>query len=132
MERTMTSWKDKLALTAQRNRQEIIKAKLSRREMMRLGLITSGGALVAKAGLSARAFAASGPGGGLTSVTPWKAEMPRLTLLKDVDYHQMEFGPPDGTTPVDGAKRRVAHQYFSYNAATDTFGPGSQGSFIPK
>src|SRR5262252_6586082 len=100
MERTMTSWKDKLALTAQRNRQEIIKAKLSRREMMRLGLITSGGALVAKAGLSARAFAASGPGGGLTSVTPvpgvdgasppvtpWKAEMPRLTLLKDVDYH---------------------------------------------
>ena len=28
----MTSWKDKLALTAQRNRQEIVKAKLDRRE----------------------------------------------------------------------------------------------------
>jgi hypothetical protein len=62
----MTSWKDKLALTAQRNRQEIIKAKLNRREMMRLGLLTAGGALIAKAGLSARAFAAQGPGGGLT------------------------------------------------------------------
>ena len=39
----MTSWKDKLALTAQRNRQEIVKAKLNRREMMRLGLLTAGG-----------------------------------------------------------------------------------------
>ena len=39
----MTSWKDKLALTAQRNRQEIVKAKLDRREMMRLGLLTAGG-----------------------------------------------------------------------------------------
>ena len=55
----MKSWKDKLALTAQRNRQEIVKAKLSRREMMRLGLLTSGGALIAKAGLSARALAAT-------------------------------------------------------------------------
>jgi hypothetical protein len=33
----MASWKDKLALTAQRNRLEIVKAKLNRREMMRLG-----------------------------------------------------------------------------------------------
>ena len=41
----MTSWKDKLALTAQRNRQEIVKAKLNRREMMRLGLLTAGGSL---------------------------------------------------------------------------------------
>ena len=52
----MTSWKEKLALTAQRNRQEIVKAKLDRREMMRLGLLTAGGALIAKAGLSSRAF----------------------------------------------------------------------------
>ena len=41
-------------------------------------------------------------------------------------------GPPTGKTPVDGATRQVDHQYFSYNAATDTFGPGSQGSFIPQ
>src|SRR3984957_4675074 len=47
MEPTMTSWKDRLALTAQRNRQEIVKAKLNRREMMRLGLLTAGGALIA-------------------------------------------------------------------------------------
>ena len=52
----MADWKQKLALTAQRNRQEIVKAKLDRREMMRLGLLTAGGALIAKAGLSSRAF----------------------------------------------------------------------------
>ena len=54
----MASWKDKLALIAQRNRQEIVKAKLDRREMMRLGLLTAGGSLIAKAGLSSRAFGA--------------------------------------------------------------------------
>ena len=57
----MTSWQDKLALTAQRNRQEIVKAKLDRREMMRLGLLTAGGALIAKAGLSSRAFGQVAP-----------------------------------------------------------------------
>ncbi len=134
----MTSWKDKLALTAQRNRQEIIKAKLNRREMMRLGLLTAGGTLIAKAGLSARAFAAQGtdrgsltvPGvdGQSPPVTPWKAEMPRLWVQQPVDYHKMEFGPPTGKTPVDGATRQVDHQYFSYNAATDTFGPAARAA----
>src|SRR5258708_40004375 len=60
----MSSWKDKLAGVAQRNRQEIVKAKLSRREMMRLGLLTAGGALIAKQGLSARALAKGGSGSG--------------------------------------------------------------------
>ena len=44
-----------LAEIARRNRQEIIKAGLSRRDLFKLGLITSGGYLVAKKGLSARA-----------------------------------------------------------------------------
>ena len=44
----MSSWREKLAVVAQRNRLEIVKAKLSRREMMRLGLVTAGGALIAK------------------------------------------------------------------------------------
>ena len=87
----MTSWKEKLALTAQRNRQEIVKAKLDRREMMRLGLLTAGGALIAKAGLSSRAFGQAAP--SLTDkdatlsrvpasppVRPWVAPMPRLTV----------------------------------------------------
>ena len=141
----MTSWRDRLALTAQRNRQEIVKAKLNRREMMRLGLLTAGGTLIAKAGLSARAFADQGPGGGNTLTTvqgvdgpasppaaPWKQPMPFLTVKTPVDYHTMVGGPPTGFTPIDGATKSTPHQYFSYNAATDKFGPGPAGSFIPQ
>ena len=145
----MKSWKVRLALTAQRNRQEIIKAKLSRREMMRMGLLTAGGTLVAKAGLSARAFAQQGPGGGsgggttLATVqgvdgppsppaTPWAQPMPFLKVKTPVDYHQMVGGPPTGFTPINGATQNTPHQYFSYNAATDRFGPGPAGSFIPQ
>ena len=87
----MASWKDRLALTAQRNRQEIVKAKLDRREMMRLGLLTTGGALIAKAGLSSRAFAQAAP--SLTDkdatlsrvppsppIRPWVTPMPRPAM----------------------------------------------------
>src|SRR5262245_33956363 len=42
------------ALLARKNRQEIIRAGLSRREMCALGLLTSGGLLVPKRGLSSR------------------------------------------------------------------------------
>src|SRR5262245_52364785 len=43
----------KLWMTALRNRQEIIKAGLTRRDLWKMGLLTSGGYLVAKSGLSA-------------------------------------------------------------------------------
>jgi len=146
----MTSWKDKLALTAQRNRQEIVKAKLNRREMVRLGLLTAGGSLIVKAGLSARAFAAPGPpdagAAGLTPLTtpgvvgppsppaaPWAQPMPRLTVKQAIDPNTMQFGPPDGTTPVDGATNRVKHQFFKVDDSdptkfNDTFGT-TNGSY---
>src|SRR5450631_1119103 len=99
----MASWKEKLALTAQRNRLEIVKAKLDRREMMRLGLLTAGGSLIAKAGLSSRAFGQVAPTLNDKDATlsrvpasppmrPWWAPMPRLTLKKSVDYDKMTAG----------------------------------------
>jgi FtsP/CotA-like multicopper oxidase with cupredoxin domain len=144
----MTSWKDKLALTAQRNRQEIVKAKLDRREMMRLGLLTAGGALIAKAGLSSRAYGQAAatltdPDATLKRVPasppmrPWVAPMPRLTLKKSVDYDKMTAGLPDpatgrakivpcnGYTPIDGATKSIQHQYFKVNpngTPNDKFG----------
>ena len=68
----MPDWKDKVQAIAQRNRQEIVRAKLDRREMMRLGLLTAGGSLIAKAGLSSRAF-----GAGLTEKDPTLATCPQ-------------------------------------------------------
>jgi FtsP/CotA-like multicopper oxidase with cupredoxin domain len=133
----MTSWKDRLALTAQRNRQEIVKAKLDRREMMRLGLLTAGGSLIAKAGLSSRAFGA-GLDNTLTGVDltlgkvppsppvrPWVQPMPRLTVKKPVKAKDLLWGAPDGTTPIDGATKRINHQFYSVNpdgSCTDKFG----------
>src|SRR5262245_52297887 len=75
---------DKLALTAFRNRLEIIKAGLSRRDLIKMGLITSGGYLVAKAGLSSRAAWGKGPnsgkggGGGGVEALDIDADLPVL------------------------------------------------------
>ena len=61
---------------AQKNRREIIAAQLSRREMMKMGLLTGAGVLVAQKGLSARArnsaghFISGGGGGGVLPNTP--------------------------------------------------------------
>lgn len=59
-------WNEKLNRIARRNRREIIAARLSRRELLKLGLLTSAGVLAQKRGLSfwATAQAQSGPGGG--------------------------------------------------------------------
>ena len=129
----MASWRDKLALTAQRNRQEIVKAKLSRREMVRAGLITASGSLVLKSGLSSRAYAAltdpdTRPSPASPPVRPWLQDMPMLTIKQPVDYHDMLGGPPDGTTPIDGATKRINHQYCSYDPNTGVYG----GKFPPK
>jgi FtsP/CotA-like multicopper oxidase with cupredoxin domain len=108
----MASWKDKLALTAQRNRQEIVRAKLTRRDMMRAGLLTASGSLIVKAGLSSRAFA---DGGSPASppTTPWTQLMPLLPVKQPVLPDAMEFGAPDGTTPIERATERVNHQLFT-------------------
>ena len=163
----MANWQDKLALIAQRNRQEVVAAKLSRREMMRLGLLTAGGSLIAKAGLSSRAFAA-GVDDSLTTkestlsvvppsppVRPWVAPMPILPVKQPVDFDKLTCGlptvgsddgsadsnsgggtgtsalAPDGYTPIDGATKKVPHQFFSVNqdgSYTDKCGDGTQNT----
>ena len=91
----MASWKDRLALTARRNRLEIIKAKLSRRDMIRMGLLTAGGTLVIKQGLSSRAFADGGGPSSPPIQNPFVQEMPRLPVLPGfTDPNQFARGGP--------------------------------------
>ena len=132
----MTGWKEKLALTAQRNRQEIVKAKLSRREMMRLGLLTAGGATDRQDRASAaRAFADDGSltfvkgvdGPPSPPAAPWVQPMPILPVKAPVNPFdrpngKMPNGPPDGTTLIDGATQRVPHQFFTFDPKTNTYG----------
>ncbi len=54
-------WKE--MLNAAKNRRELIAAGLGRRDFMKMGLLTAGGMLVAKSGLSARAYAQASTGG---------------------------------------------------------------------
>ena len=54
---------------AGKNRRELISANLtSRRDLMKLGLLTAGGMLVAKSGLSARATGQSTVNGGVNQL----------------------------------------------------------------
>src|SRR5215218_10457699 len=104
----MTNWYDKLAGVAQRNRQEIVNAKLSRREMMRLGLLTSAGSLVVKGGLSSRAFAQVVPLiPPSPPSTPWVQPMPVIPIKTPLGQDALTHGHPDGTTLIDGGGRRI-------------------------
>src|SRR5256884_4519648 len=61
------------------NRQEIIKAGLSRRDLFKMGLLTGTGMLIAKDGLSARAVSAAGTTTGQCAsppTTPFTMAMP--------------------------------------------------------
>jgi len=68
-------------LDAAHNRREIVAAGLSRREMMKMGLLTASGVLVAKRGLSARALDSAGqPTGQCPSpqTTPFVEPLPTI------------------------------------------------------
>ena len=137
----MPSWRERLAFTAQRNRLEIVKARLSRREMIRLGLLTTGGTLIAKQGLSAGITTSSD--GALNSnlrslrsaditppsppAQPWVQPMPRIPVKVAVNPSDLSGGPPDGTTLIEGGTKRVNHQFFGVDE-TGNF----TGQFPPK
>src|SRR5215472_13492956 len=74
---------------AAKNRRELIAAGLtSRRDLMKMGLLTAGGLLVAKHGLSARAYAQSGgnttsPGSNQNCIPGNQAQSPRVKPFID-------------------------------------------------
>jgi len=55
-------WRWKELLQARRSRLELIKAGFTRRDLVNMGLLTAGGMLIAKRGLSSRAYASWGSG----------------------------------------------------------------------
>lgn len=81
---------DKKKQQAARNRREIIAAGLSRREMLKMGLLTSAGVLVATRGLSARALNSAGhldSGSGNPSsppTAPFVQPFTRMTVKQPV------------------------------------------------
>ena len=106
-----------LAETARKNRQEIIAAGLSRRDMFKLGLLTSAGYLVAKKGLSARVSSAddsdvcSSP-----PTTPFVEFLPTPrdgTMPIQTPVPVSALSPTPSVNPVAGEGRKIPHQAFT-------------------
>ena len=102
---------------AARERREIIKAGLSRRDMIKLGLLTSAGLFIPKRGLSARALNSAGaPSSGSGSpssppTTPFVQPFTRMTVKQPV----ATLNPAPTVIPNFGAGegRTIAHQAYN-------------------
>jgi FtsP/CotA-like multicopper oxidase with cupredoxin domain len=98
--------REKEILDAQKNRLEIIAARLSRRDLIKMGLLTSAGYLIPKRGLSARAqYSRDGSGrgcfGGFNTppspvTTPFVEPMPIMPIHQPVTQFS---GPPPTVNP---------------------------------
>jgi FtsP/CotA-like multicopper oxidase with cupredoxin domain len=99
---------------ATRNRRELIAAGLSRRELFKMGLLTGAGYLVAKKGLSSRAwgFDHGGDGGNVSPPTRAFVEpMPLLTVKQPVA--SLNPAPTIAPNTAAGEGRTIAHQAFT-------------------
>ncbi|HEX5887776.1 MAG TPA: hypothetical protein VFY61_03695, partial [Pyrinomonadaceae bacterium] len=104
---------------AAKNRREIIAAGLSRREMMKMGLLTSAGMLVSMSGLSVRARTSaghlfdSGSGSGPSSppTRPFVQPFTRMTVKQP----SATLNPAPTAIPntVAGEGRTISHQAFN-------------------
>jgi len=106
----MMTWKQKLAETARRNRVELVDAKLSRRDLFKMGLLTSGGFLVAKAGLSSRAADAGVPLSPKTR--PWIEEITNLPVAQPCSASQLDCMPTEDCQTGGGERMRTKHEHW--------------------
>src|SRR3989441_10337492 len=99
-------------LTAMKNRQEIIAAGLTRRDLLKMGLLTSAGMLVAKSGLSARVpdqcfvncNQCASP-----ATTPWVQPLPIMPIKQRVTS-ALSPAPTIAPDNAGGEGRTRAHQ----------------------
>lgn len=97
--------RNRLAEIARANRQEIIQSGLTRRELAKLGLLTSAGYLIAKRGLSSRAEAA-------TASPPTRPFVVPL-LIPPVKAPTSALTPAPQAAPLPGEGRTRPHQAWS-------------------
>lgn len=95
--------KEKEVLDAAKNRRELIAAQLSRRDLMKMGLLTGAGMLIPKMGLSARAQFSDGSSFGSPAspvTTPFMEEMPLPPVAQPVTA-------PSGPAPTLAPNRAI-------------------------
>ncbi|MGK3988789.1 multicopper oxidase domain-containing protein [Sorangium sp. So ce136] len=95
----------KLAVISRNNRQAIIQAGLTRRDLIKMGLIAGSGYLVTKSGLSARAALSA-------STSPPTEPFVQPLLIPPV-AQRAPLTPAPGELRVAGEAPRAAHQFWS-------------------
>jgi FtsP/CotA-like multicopper oxidase with cupredoxin domain len=117
---------------ARKNRLEIVKAQLSRREMMKYGLITGTGVLVYKNGLSqwasGYAWADGGGGGGTTTSPPTRSFIEPMSIIPIKQPATALSGPAPTIAPntAGGEGRTRPHQAFGAYPSKFTWPPSRQ------
>jgi FtsP/CotA-like multicopper oxidase with cupredoxin domain len=105
----------RLAGIARKNRQEIAKAALTRRELFRLGLLTSSGTLIAKRGLSARESCSAGACelGCSPPTEPFVDPLPIPPVLPERPLSDPAFAIPPNQNPSGQPQdaRTEPHQF---------------------
>ena len=101
-------WKRRLAETARSNRLELIEAKLTRRDLFKLGLLTASGFLVTKLGLSSRAAGADGVASPPT--TPWVEPLPIPPVARPLRVPDLSPLPTRQANTGQGEAARADHQ----------------------
>lgn len=101
--------------TAANNRRELIAAGFKRRDLLKMGLLTSAGMLIPKKGLSAHPVTRSGfvlddDEPNSPNTTPFVENMPRLTVLQPVPA--LTPAPTKNPNTAAGEARTVPHQAF--------------------
>src|SRR4051812_48187356 len=120
----MASERDKE--NARCNRQEIINAKLSRRDLIKFGLLTTGGMLVAKNGLSVRATSSDGiQSGNITSPTlrAFKDPFRHLNVAKPLSNIMPDNCYTDGPGPTVGCQPMLGDGRTRNHQRWNEFGP---------
>src|SRR5215471_9877285 len=110
-------------LRAAENRRELIAAGLtSRRDLLKMGLLTAGGMLVAKSGLSARAYAQQSTGGSnnlcipsqQAASPPTRAFVDQLPIMPiATPVQSLNPFPTEAPNTAAGESRTRNHQLFS-------------------
>src|SRR2546428_6709894 len=77
----MVSAREKRRSNAAKNRRELIAAGFTRRDLVKMGLVTSGGWLIPKRGLSARALDSAGDDDGQTRSPRTTPFVDRLVIM---------------------------------------------------
>ena len=106
--------KEKEKQTASNNRAELIAAGFKRRDLLKMGLLTSAGMLIPKKGLSAHPLNTRGSFDddepNSPDTTPWQDEMPRLPVLQPVPLASLNPAPQKLPNNGAGEARTEPHQ----------------------